>query len=387
MDEHELKGLMLTVEVPPSGADVQQAMHTARRRNRGRALLAAGAGAAVVAAVGAFVATGPMRAGLHDTAAKPGTVVTPHANGRCLPTLLETPGGATGRVTALDPGGTMAGGQLNGNPPKAILWKDGKVVDLPAAATGTIADVVGDTVVGYSTTQGGGSTGWVWRDGNVTTLAKVKGYPWTHPHAINVKGVIAGWVQGTAPDDTVAVTWSPDGTVHRLRRPSTWRPDDHSSAARDIADDGRIVGEAAGYPMLWWPDGTPEGLGAAWGNEDTRGIAWAIAGRYVYGVADGVETRWVLNEHSLFSTATLPDAGDLGARAGTADGTALLAGDGLQKPAGRIALDDKGPVPIDELWGPDGEMAMAIAISADGNTIGGTVLGGDRGRPAIWRCH
>jgi hypothetical protein len=28
-----------------------------------------------------------------------------------------------------------------------------------------------------------------------------------------------------------------------------------------------------------------------------------------------------------------------------------------------------------------------MAISADGNTIGGTVLGGGRGRPAFWRCH
>ncbi|WP_199514184.1 hypothetical protein [Nucisporomicrobium flavum] len=387
MDEAELKGLMLAVEVPPGGADVQQAMDTGRRRNRGRALLAAGAGVAVVAAVGAFVATAPMRAGPQHTAGQPDTVVTPQAKGRCVPTLLETPGGATGRVTALDPGGTMAGGQLNGNPPTAILWKDGKVVDLPAAATGTIADVVGDTVVGYSTNEEGGSSGWVWRDGKVTTLAKVKGYPGTHPQAVNAKGVIAGWVQGTAPDDTVAVTWSPDGTVHQLPRPSTRRPDDHSSAARDIADDGTIVGEAAGLPMLWWPDGSPEGLGAAWENEGTRGIAWAIAGRYVYGVADGFETRWVLNERSLFSVATLPDAGELGARAGTADGTALLAGDGLQKPAGRIGLDDKGPVPVDELPGPHGEMAIAVAISADGNTIAGTVLDGDRSRPAIWRCH
>ncbi|GAA3944171.1 hypothetical protein Aau02nite_00290 [Amorphoplanes auranticolor] len=57
------------------------------------------------------------------------------------------------------------------------------------------------------------------------------------------------------------------------------------------------------------------------------------------------------------------------------------------RPAGWIGLDDKGPVPIDELRGPDGEMTMATAISADGNTIGGTVLGGGRGRPAIWRCH
>ena len=386
MDENELKGLMLAVEVPPSSADVQEAMDTGRRRNRGRALLAAGAGVAVFATIGTFVVTGPMRAGPHDTAGTPGTVATAQAKNRCVPTLLETPGGAPGTVMAIDPDGTQVGGQLNVNPPQAILWREGRVVDLPADATGMIADVVGDTVVGYSTTPADENTGWVWRDGKVTTLAKLKGYQWTRPHAVNAKGVIAGWVHGTASEETIPVTWSPDGTVRKLRLPSTWRPDDPSATARDIADDGTVVGEVDGFPMLWWPDGTPEGLSAPWSTENTRGVAWAIAGRYVYGGADGFETRWALQDDSLFSTGTLPDAGELGARAGTADGTALLAG-GLDKPAGRIGLDDKGPVPVDELRGPNGEMAMAVAISADGNTIGGTVLDGDRGRPTIWRCR
>jgi uncharacterized membrane protein len=386
MDENELKGLMLAVEVPPSPADVQQAMATGRRRNRGRALLAAGAGVAVFAAIGTFVVTEPMRAGPHGTSGTPDATAPAQAKSRCVPTLLETPGGAPGTVMTIDPDGTQIGGRLDVNPPQAILWRDGKVVDLPAGATGTIADVVGDTVVGYSTTPADESTGWVWRDGKVTTLAKVKGYPWTRPHAVNAKGVIAGWVHGTSPDDTVPVTWSSDGTVHRLQLPA-YRPGERSGTARDIADDGTIVGEAGGFPMLWWPDGTPEGLGTPWGDENKSGIAWAIAGRYVYGSGDGVETRWVLQDGSLFSTASLPDAGEFGARAGTADGTALLAGDGLQKPAGRIGLDDKGPVPIDELRGPDGEMTMASAISTDGNTIGGTILGGGRGRPTIWRCH
>jgi uncharacterized membrane protein len=387
MDEDELKGLMLAAEVPPGDADVRKAMDTGRRRNRGRALVAAGAGVAVFAAIGTIVAIEPMRAGPHDTAGT-GTVAPVPANRRCVPTLLETPGGALGTVTTIDPDGAQIGGQLNVEPPQAILWRDGKVVDLPAGATGTIADVVGDTVVGYSTTSAN-TTGWVWRNGKVTTLAKLEGYPWTRPHAVNAKGVIAGWVQGTSPDDAVPVTWSPNGTVSKLRLPSWNRPDERSGTARDIADDGTIVGEANGLPMLWWPDGTPEGLGGPWGDENKSGIAWAIAGRYVYGSGDGVETRWVLQDGSLFSTASLPDAGELGARAGTADGTALLAGDGRQKPAGRIGLDDKGPAPIDELLGPDGEMATATAISADGNTIGGIVLagGGGRGRPAIWRCH
>jgi hypothetical protein len=175
-----------------------------------------------------------------------------------------------------------------------------------------------------------------------------------------------------------------------LRLPSWFRPDERSGTARDIAGDGTIVGEANGRPMLWWPDGTPEVLGGPWGDENQSGIAWAIAGRYVFGSSDGVETRWVLQDGALFSTASLPDAGELGARAGTAAGTALLAGDGQAKPAGRIGLDDRGPAPIDELLGPDGETATATAISADGNTIGGIVLGGGgagAGRPAIWRCH
>jgi hypothetical protein len=386
MDEDELKGLMLAVEVPPSPVDVRQAMDTGRRRNRSRALLVAGAGVAVFAAVGTIVAIEPMRAGPQDTAGT-GTAAPAQAQSRCQPTMLETPGGASGTVMTIDPDGTQVGGRLNVNPPQAILWRDGKVVDLPAGATGTIADVAGDTVVGYATTPADESTGWVWRNGKVTTLATVKGYPWTRPHAVNAKGVIAGWVQGDAPDDTVPVTWTPDGKVHKLRVPSSNGPGGRTGTARDIADDGTIVGEASGLPMLWWPDGTPEGLGTPWGDENKSGIAWAIAGRYVYGSGDGVETRWVLQNGSLFSTASLPDAGDLGARAGTADGTALLAGDGLEKPAGRIGLDDKGPAPIDELRGPGGEAATATAISADGNTIGGMILGGGRDRPAIWRCR
>ncbi|GAA0793853.1 hypothetical protein [Spirilliplanes yamanashiensis] len=383
MDEDELRHLMLAAEVPPGNADVRRAMAAGRRRNRRRTLAAAGAGVAVLAAVGAVVAFEPLRAGPDAPAGPPAPTATAPAPGRCTPTLLDTPGGATGTVTAIDPGGTIAGGGLAGQPPRAILWRDGAVADLPADATGTVADVAGDTVVGYTAPGPGQSTGWVWRGGAVTTLAALDGHPWTRPHAVNAAGVVAGWVQGTAPDDTAPVTWSPDGTVRRLTLPpipGVTGP----STARDIADDGTIAGEAHGIPVVWSPDGTPRLLPLPDGAR--TGTAWAVAGPFVYGSAGGVEVRWDLSVPTLTKTSTLPDTGPLGARAGTADGTALLPGDGLQRTAMRIGLDYGGPVPADRLLGPDGELAIATAISADGTTIAGTVLDGDRGRPAIWHC-
>lgn len=381
MDENELRGLMLSVEVPPSGADVRQAMDTARRRRRGQVVLATKAGAAVLIAAGAFVAIQPLRSDppAAPGPAAPGPTATPVSKNACVPAVLETPGGVPGRITAVDHTGTTIAGQLSTDPAQAILWRDGKVVDLPPGATGTIVDVSGDTVVGYSATESDESTGWVWRDGKVTTLAKVKGYRWTNPSAVNAAGVIAGWVHGEALDESLPVVWTPDGKVHKLRLPALpGGPDTGSATARAISDDGKIGGEVHGFPVVWRPDGKPEVMASPYGAES--GIVWAVAGRYAYGNADDIEIRWDLD---VYSVSVLPDSGDLGARDGTADGTALMAGDGLEKPALRILLAGR----TDPLTGPDGEFATATTISADGTTVGGSILDGERNRPVVWRCR
>ncbi|MEV6931699.1 hypothetical protein AB0M46_45410 [Dactylosporangium sp. NPDC051485] len=383
MDEDELRQLMLAADVPPSGADVRRAVADGRRaRARRMVFSSTAAGVAVLAAVGTFAAFGPMRAGPSGIE-PPATGGTRSAGGApasgCTAAYLEVPAGTTAMARAIDPAGNLIGGFVDPQHPHPARWGEGGLLERLQGVTGDVADIGADgSVVGYEVNQADESTGWVLAGAQKIELARLSGYRWTNPSAVNASGVVAGWVHGQSLDQTAPVTWSRDGAVHALRVPAGAGDKDVLSAtARGIGDDGTVVGGVHGVPVAWAPDGTPRALPLPAGSQG--GQAWAVAGKYAYGSAGPTAVRWDLTAGTV---TELPPGGDLGARAGTAGGMALLTGNGSDVPAQRVALNGVS----DPLTGPHGEPAMAFAISADGTTIAGVVAEGE-GRPAVWHCR
>ena len=379
--ENELRDLMLAVDVPPSRADVRRATVTGRRQARRRTIITGGtAGIAVLAAVGTVVAFGPVWAGSHGRLTGLGVPSTPPTSapaGRCTPAELPLPSGVTDVVvTAIDPTGTIVAGDGGAQQTTPILWKDGKAEVLPGVS-GTVVAVSADgTVVGYATNSQDDSTGWVYRNGKATNLAKLSGYKWTNPNAIDARGDIAGWVHGTSLDDTVPVVWSADGVARRLTVPhGVGNAGENAVMARDIGDNGSVVGFAHGVPMLWKPGATPLELPPG----VTTGAADAIAGHYAYGTAGAYPARWNLDTGKV---TLLQSVGDVGAKDGTEDGTALL-------PAtdpGKVSLLVREDGRTDPLTGPKGAPAVALAVSTDGSTVVG-MTAADPPHPLLWRCR
>lgn len=375
-----LRDLMLAVDMPPSGADVHRATANGRRQVRRRTIMTSGAaGIAVIAAVGTFVAFGPMRAGPYGNSAGGGVLSAPPKSAptnRCTAAELPLPAGVTDVfVAAIDPTGTIVAGQSD---PQPTLWKDGKAEKLPGVSGTAVAVAADGTVVGYATNEQDNSTGWVFRNGAATNLAKLSGYKWTNPNAVNAHGEIAGWVHGASLDDTAPVLWSADGTVHKLTVPhGVGNAGEKSVMARDIADDGTVVGSVHGVPMLWEPGGTPQALPLPAGV--TTGAANAIAGHYVYGTAGADPARWDL---STGKVTLLQSVGDFGAKDGTADGAALLPATDNGKVSLLVGLDGRA----DPLTGPKGARSVALAVSTDGSTVAGMTLATPP-HPLLWHCR
>ncbi|MER7276190.1 hypothetical protein ABT369_17205 [Dactylosporangium sp. NPDC000244] len=246
----ELRHRMLAVDVPPGGADVHRAIADGRHANRRRAglLTAAAAGVTVLAMAGAFAVLRPMpdRVPAIPPPASPAT--------GCRPTPLPTPSpardGHPTRLSAMDPAGRIFAGNTGDQP---VRWTDGEPETL-AGVRGEAVDVAADgAVLGTD-----GDDLWVWRDGQVTHLERLAGHRDAVGLAINAKGQVAGYAAGATLSDTVPVIWSADGAVHRLTMPAgAGAGGGRPAMARDIADDGTVVGDVFGVPMRWSPAGAP----------------------------------------------------------------------------------------------------------------------------------
>ncbi|WP_433061361.1 hypothetical protein [Dactylosporangium sp. CS-033363] len=367
----DLRRLMLTTDVPAGRADLARAIADGQRANRRRlaTLTAAAAGIAVLATAGGFAVLGPDRATDAPQPALPSpSVSVSTAPAGCKLARLPEPDGGGAEVSAMDPSGTVLGGIAHDRP---VLWKDGRA-ELLEGVQGGVYDIAADgAVLGNDEATGG----WVWREGQVTHLAKLTGYQAMYPSAINAKGQVAGYATGRTLDDAVPVLWSADGKAHKLSTPSgIGAADVQYAMARDIDDDGLVVGDVRGAPVYWTPDGVAHALPKA-GRADM--IVWAIAGDNVYGVASGdFAVRWSLSTKQVFQ---LPKGGDFGAKAGSANGFAVLPGN-LPETSHRV-----GPGRDDELRGPNGEPAMALVISNDGRTVAGLVATAEP-YSVIWTC-
>src|SRR5262249_7167687 len=141
-----------------------------------------------------------------------------------------------------------------------VLWSEGQAKQLPAMTGRSVAVNASGLIVGYDTDESDHYVGWTYLNGKKTTLAKLAGYSWTVPAAVNARGDVAGRAMGDALDKTAPVVWPADrpGTVRRLTvPPGVGYPGVIDSHATDIGDDGTVVGSVRGVPMRWLPDGTP----------------------------------------------------------------------------------------------------------------------------------
>lgn len=400
----ELRALMLAVDVPAGGADLHRAITAGRRARRRTALTGATAGVAVLAAVGTFVAFGPMRAGPSRVEGPAATAtLVPSASGgasasagplpalsarpltdakgavvTCRSTALALPAGAVdGFTTSIDPTGRLVGGHVGNTSPVPVIWRDGRPEAVPGV-TGRVQDVASDgTAVGVS---GGeeGAKGWLVRGGKVTALTLPPGYRTATPAAVNSSGVAVGLVgTGQGPFDGAPARWSADGAVHLLTVPAGIGRPELGSGAQDIADDGTVVGTANGVAMRWSPDGTPHPLAVAVsGTPDSR--AQSIAGHYAFGVDNGAAVRWDLQTGQA---VVLRPSGAFSSRGGTPGGRAIVSGDGSAPSV--LAADGGAAVALE---GPNRETSGLTGMSLDGRIIAGNLISGATTQPVTWTC-
>jgi probable HAF family extracellular repeat protein len=137
----------------------------------------------------------------------------------------------------------------------AVLWRDGRIVDLGTlgGSSSTAVDVNerGD-VVGYSEVVGGGEFGFhafIWRGERLIDLSPLPGFSSSFATAVNDRGDVVGFSAGDAGIN--AVLWRPDGTVVDLTAETGLHH------VTDLDNTGRLVGSVApdgmnDYPALWY---------------------------------------------------------------------------------------------------------------------------------------
>ncbi|MEV4516592.1 hypothetical protein AB0K00_47540 [Dactylosporangium sp. NPDC049525] len=387
MDEDDyLRDLMLAVDVPPTTADIGLAIATGRRQARRGTIVAGAAAAALVVAAGTTYALGvaPTGGGGRGVQAGPPTDAS-YAD--CTVDQLEVTGPAG--IPAVDPAGRVIVGTVGGT---AVRFDNGRTVPYPGATGQVVAVNNAGVIVGYDEVdQASHGLAWTYHNGTKTMLAKLAGYDYSFPTAVNARGDVVGAAMGEANDDTVPVIWPADrpGTVRALAMPAGYgEPNTGGSQAVGLTDDGHVVGNVRGAPTRWSPDGTPALLPTPPGHE--YATVTALRGAIVFGMAAVtgenrvVAIRWDLGLDQVTVLVGVPyDVTD-----GTPGGWAITTGGDYNQPT-RVTPQrtvEQLPLPPGVLLPPNGPGAVAYSISDDGRTItGATATDGNR-RPLIWHC-
>ncbi|HEU5160716.1 MAG TPA: hypothetical protein VFU43_27210 [Streptosporangiaceae bacterium] len=197
-----------------------------------------------------------------------------------LGTLL--PGGRS-FATAINERGDVVGAS-DGH---AVLWRDGQIIDLgvlPEGSTAVATDLnERDEVVGYGSNDYSTSA-FVWRNGQMSALELLPGADNCLADGINDKGQIVGRRTAPSGHGTRAVTWLANGRAVDLD------PTGSSSLARDIANNGWIVGEMVITEDPWyggsavWRHGVPTVIhpGTAMAVNERRQIVGIGGGSYLW---------------------------------------------------------------------------------------------------------
>ena len=231
----------------------------------GSALLAA------VAGVAAAVLTAP--------AAAAGTV--PPATAYRVVDLGVLPGATYSFATAVNDRGVVVGESGT----RAVLWQDGRIVDLDvrAGVSSTAVDVNDRGEVIGDLTDGAGNRAFRWSAGQGTVLPPLPGDRSSFATAINERGEVLGNSSGDG--GLRAVLWRPDGrTVDLTARTGL-------AVIADLDDSGRFVGGVAPDGMntlpALWSEGRTTVLTGTPGIASAINRAGAVTGYHHTGVTPG----------------------------------------------------------------------------------------------------
>lgn len=379
-----LRDLMLAVPVPPSRADIADAVATGRRRVRGRKVgLSTLAVLVVAGAVSYAVSTGPRRAGPAPVTVKPS------ASGPCRVDAMQAVPGGPNLPHATDPTGKyVVGSSVADEKATPILWTDGKPKALPVEGMAMAVNAAG-TVAGHSG-DGATTTAWIYQGGTVTTLPKLAGYGGSDVTGINAAGDVSGWVtKGSGLDNTRAVVWRAGKPATVLQAPSSIGTKDAGTDVRaiGIADDRTVVGEVRGVAVTWSPAGAVHALPFPTGYDDAGLpiVRYPYAYTSVGKLGGGLPTalvRWDLRTRQptvIDPKVEIPGDATI-VVSGTSGGWMLLGS--TKSPSLLIAPDGTvEPLPRPVTAAAD-DPVVATAVSDNAKVV----VGVDGAGPLIWHC-
>lgn len=377
-DPHDLRDLMLAVDVPPTTADVGLAIATGRRQARRGTVLAGAAAVLVVAGGTAYALGGGFPGGSRDAQVAQQRPPEPTL-ADC--TVEQVPGTAPSGIAVVDPAGRTVVGTIGD---AVVRVEQGRVVPYPGATGQVVAVNDAGVIIGYDEVDRlSHQLAWSYRDGTKTTLPRLPGYAYSYPRAVNARGDVVGAAMGEAGDDTVPVIWPADrpGTVQPLAMPAAFGyPGTGSSEAVGVLADGTVLGMVRGAPTRWSPDGTPALLALPPGHDLAHVLL--VAGGEAYGTARvtgqnrTVAVRWSLSLNMVDVVVGVPH--DI--TGATPDGWLITTDDGIQPlRANPQRTLERLPLP------PTGPGGFAASISDDGRTITGATSAADR-HLLIWHC-
>ncbi|XVV16737.1 hypothetical protein ACQP2X_20885 [Actinoplanes sp. CA-131856] len=362
------------LDVPPLDVSIDRAMRTGRRRLLIRRV---GAAAFSVLAVGGVVAA--------VNRPPDQKMITP-APPECQVAALTMPSGEKQvTTTAIDPEGRFIAGAVpaseeTGTAGRALLWADGRLLDLGITGFGPtpLGVNAGGTVVG-GVTRGERQVAWAWTNGKVRDLPVPAGGNATAT-AVNARGDIVGVVSGRAAFWPAADPLK----VHLLEAPG-------ESGALGIGDEELIVGYADRKPYVW--KSTVEG---GFLPSTGEGSATAITGDWIVGTsgpstregviasprmgpnAAGPTVRWQMDGKPAQPVPGMAAAGIT--RTGVVAGVTTKT---EPAPPYREATLSTRRLPH---LSADRDYDVATAISADGTVIAGDQPSETTTRPIVWRC-
>ncbi|MEU7871241.1 hypothetical protein [Dactylosporangium sp. NPDC049140] len=389
-DDELLSPLLRRPELPPSKVDIERALRSGRRRERGRRLLAVAAAAiAVGVTVAGIAALGPR----HRAAPPAHETPRPTAPSRsgCSVHRLPTPGDRPATVDAVDPDGRYAVGTLDGADDSVMVWAAGVLQVLegtPRPNASPVAVNASGVVVGNAGDEAA-PIPWMLKDHVFTALAWPPGAQSVTVAGINAAGDIAGtatWEQNGQATKARIVRWNaarPDVVTYVTSNPAV-------AVAAAIGADGTIAGlgrdGASGdtRAYLWAPDGTPRALERSPGRPALG--ATGIAGDWVIGYYEDGSTWFNQGLRWNLRTGEVRELGDFAPGAidtsGRMFGSLMRGAD--ETPPARWKDGKTSELPVLSA----GQSAVVTSASADGRLVAGRLqrAKNDPVVPVRWSC-
>ena len=301
---------------------------------------------------------------------------------RDLPLLPGTTN-HTGRALGSDGAATYAGYSWTDDGQHAVLWRDGRVVDLGHLRDGfTRADDVNrDGVAVGSTDIYDNPFAMVWRDRVPSALESPEGTSSSEAYAVNDAGLAVGY-RTTRDGEVLGVVWS-TRTLEIVREyPGVY--------LSDTGEDNRVVGTTSGLDSSRAVKSRPGRTAVVAYRPPAGGgstSAAATAGVHTAGVQVSPSTGawspvlWTSGRPRVLAAAGSANVKDVNA-GGTVVGEVQV--EGRQRP--RVwAAGTSSPVALPSR----GLQGLAETVSADGRRIAGSVGSNDDGvaeRPVVWTC-